>query len=257
MNKEMFAALAAKAQAGDRRALSALLRLAHTPVSYQCRKLLRNTQAAEEMTREILRAVPRQLSSLKDPAEFETWICRITASRCMLLLQQSRPEEDTLQASAPPEIPSGKLDEAQTAQVVQQVVDDLPEEPRICLLLYSCAGLKLKGIAQLTGFGEQAVLEYLNQAQKTVNQQLRQYHRMGVHFTPIPALSSFLRTAMYNSRDLKAAAAMVSQILPKKDPASAPVRKRWNISKPMLIALVSAAALLLVMLAVIAFLETK
>jgi len=252
MNPDVFPRLAAKAQTGDRRALITLLRLAHTPVFFQCRKLLRNEQAAEDMTRGILSAVPKTLGTLKNPAEFEKWICRVTASRCMLALENLSVEE--AEQTAPlPEPPASDLDEAQTAHLVQQLVDDLPKEPRICLLLYSCAGLKLKGISQLTGYSETAVLDYLNQAQKTINQQLRGYRKRGVHFTPIPALSSLLRTAMYASQDIKAAVAMVNGILPKKE--SAP-RRRLSIKKPMLIAIIAAAVLLLVLLAVILYMES-
>lgn len=252
MNSEVLARLTVKAQAGDRKALTTLLRLAHTPVSFQCRKLLCNDQAAEDLTREILAAVPRQLSFLKEPAEFEKWICRVTASRCMLALAQL-PQEEPPVSTAVPEPPAQDLDEAQTAQLVQQLVDDLPEAPRICLLLYSCAGLKLKGISQLTHLPESEVLTYLNQAQKTINQQLRSYHKMGVHFTPIPALSSLLRTAMDASRDPKAAAAMVSSILPKK---ISPSSKPSPATKSMRIALIAAGALLLVLLCAILILES-
>lgn len=254
MNPETFAQLARRSKAGDRRALTQLLRLAHTPVSFQCRKLLRSEQAAETLTRQILAAVPRQLNSLQDPADFEKWICRITASRCMQALSQmDRESPETSDSSdALPELQVTDLDEAQTALLVQQLVDELPEAPRICLLLYSCANLKLKGIAQLTGFPESAVLEYLNQAQKTVNLQLRKYHKMGVHFTPIPALSSLVRTAMYSSRDPKAAAVMVSGILPKKP---APVRRGFSGNRKLLLAAIAAGVLLLVLLIAIMLLE--
>lgn len=257
MNPEIFAQLARKSCSGDRRALTALLRLAHTPVSFQCRKLLRDDQAAEALTRQILAAVPHQLGSLSDPAEFEKWICRITASRCMQALSQMErepAEQDSSTDDTLPEIKTTDLDETQTALLVQQLVDRLPEEPRICLLLYSCAGLKLKGISQLTGFPEPSVLEYLNQAQKTINLQLRKYHKMGVRFTPIPALSSLVRTAMYSSRGTKAAAVMVSGILPKKP---APVRKGFSGNKKLLLAAIAAGALLLVLLIVIVVLENK
>lgn len=252
MKPEVFALLAAKAQTGDRKAMIALLRLAHTPVYFQCCKLLRNKQAAETMTREILSAVPKTLGTLKNPAEFESWICRVAASRCMLALEHLPSEESAVSVSLP-EPPAADLDEVQTAQLVQQLVDDLPKEPRVCLLLYSCTGLKLKGISQLTGYPEPAVLEYLNQAQKTVNQQLRNYHKLGVHFTPIPALSSLLRSAMYSSQDVKAAIAMVNEILPKKEAA---VRRKPAVKKPMLIALISAAVVLIALLAVIVYLES-
>lgn len=258
MNTEMFAELATRSQSGDKRALTQLLRLAHTPVSFQCRKLLRNEQAAETLTRQILTAVPKQLDSLSDPADFEKWICRITASRCMQALSRMHRDgvDETDRPANPPVIPAKHLDEDQTAQVVQQLVDDLPEEPRICLLLYSCAGLKLKGISQLTGFPESAVLDHLNHAQKAVNVQLRKYHRMGIQFAAIPALSQLLRTAMYNARNPKAAAAIVSDILVKKPAAPiAPPRKPSPGNKGLLIAVIAAAVLLLFMLISILFLE--
>ncbi len=253
MKPEVFAQLAAKAQTGDRKSMIALLRLTHTPVFFQCRKLLRNDQAAENMTFGILSAVPKTLGTLKDPAEFESWICRVTASRCMIALGQMAPEEPT-EASSLPEPPAADMDEAQTAQLVQQLVDNLPREPRVCLLLYSCAGLKLKGISQLTGYPESAVLEYLNQAQKTINHQLRGYHKRGIHFTPIPALSSLLRTAMYASQDVDAAVVMVNKILPKKETTN---RQRRPIKKSMLVAIIAAAILLLALLGIIFFLESS
>lgn len=256
MNTEQFAQLVRRSQAGDRRALTLLLRLAHTPVSFQCRKMLRNDQAAEALTRQILAAVPSQLTYLKDPAEFEKWICRITASRCMQALSRMAPEEPAADSpDHPPVIPSKEMDEIRTALLVQQLVDDLPEEPRICLLLYSCAGLKLKGISQLTGFPEAQVLDHLNHAQKAINTQLRKYHRMGVHFTAIPALSKLLRIAMEQSRDPKAAAAMVSGILGKKSAAPAAPPNGFTGNRKLLIAVIAAAALLLLMLIAILILE--
>ena len=251
MNPEVFVQLAEKAQAGDRKAMVALLKVAHTPVFFQCRKLLRDDRAAEEMTRGILSAIPKTIGTLKNPADFEKWICRVTASRCMLALEQ-QPSEEVPETTVLPDPPAAEMNEAQTAQLVQQLVDRLPRDPRVCLLLYSCAGLKLKGISQLTGFPESTVLEYLNQAQSSINQQLRGYRKRGIRFTPIPALSSLLRTAMYASRNTRAAAAMISTILPKKEPAP---RKRPPVKKSQMIALIAVSVLLLVLLATIFFLE--
>lgn len=54
MDSKQFAQLASQAQAGDKASLEQLLVLAYTPVSYQCRKLLQNNQAAADMTKKIL-----------------------------------------------------------------------------------------------------------------------------------------------------------------------------------------------------------
>lgn len=252
MYTEEFAELARKSQAGDRKALTALLRLAHTPVYFQCRALLRNDRVAEAMTRQILAAVPQQLSRLQNPRDFEKWIGRITASRCMQALSRVPASADA--PGEPPVLSGGHLDELETARLVRKLVAILPEAPRVCLLLYSCGWLKLKAIAQLTGTTEGAVLEYLNQAQKTINGQLRAYHRLGVHFDTIPALSTLVRTAMYDSGDPKAAAVLVREILPRQN--LAPARKA-RVSPGLLIALAAAGGLLLLLLAVILVLETR
>lgn len=253
MKPDVFARLAANAQAGDRKSLTALLWQAHTPVSFQCRMILRDEQAAQTLTRDILAAVPKQLAYVKDPADFEKWICRVTASRCMLALA-NLPREEREEDPVLPEAPASDMNEEQTAQLVAQLVALLPDGPRICLLLYSCAGLKLKGIAQITDYPESQILEYLNLAQSTINQQLRGYHKRGVHFTSIPALSSLLYTAMYASRDSKAAAMLASNVLP---PKPAPVRRKFPVQKSLLIALAAAVVLLLVLLAVIVYMETS
>lgn len=257
MYEEQFARLAERSRSGDKLALIALLRLTYTPVSFLCRKLLRNEITATELTRQILSAIPHQLGRLADPAEFEKWIRRITASRCMQTLSQmdrSMPD-DMDRPAAPPVIAARNLNETQTAQVVQQLVDDLPEAPRVCLLLYCCGGLKLKGIAQLTDYPESQVLEYLNQAQKSINTQMRKYHRMGVQFAPIPALSTLLHTHMYSQREPHEAATMVRSILVRRASNSEKKKRKKRIPHFLLIAVLASAAVLLMLLAVIFALE--
>lgn len=248
MNRELFADLALRARAGDQEAVEELLFLSHTPVAYQCRKILQNDQAARKLTGEILQTIQSQLDSLKDPENFESWMCRITAARCIQALRQKEREDEEL---IPPEnvrIPRKNLDEQQTAQLVQQIADHLPDEPRLCLLLYSCGGITPRGIARLTGFSEETVLEHLSRAQGTVNIQMRKYHRMGVRFAAVTSLPELLRTAMYQSRDTKAAAEMVDQVLVQSRAVpAAPVRKRASLVSKLVVVMLLVAIVVLLM----------
>ena len=54
MEDKELTTLIGRAQAGDQGAMEVLLQKAHTPVSYQCRKLLRDPRDAEDMTQEVL-----------------------------------------------------------------------------------------------------------------------------------------------------------------------------------------------------------
>lgn len=53
MNSQRFVKLISQAQAGDKASLEQLLLQAFTPVSYQCRKLLQNEQAAKTITKKF------------------------------------------------------------------------------------------------------------------------------------------------------------------------------------------------------------
>lgn len=257
MDSELLAELAAQAQAGDKRALEQLLRASHTPVSWLCRKLLQDDQAAEKLTRTILRSIPAQLDTLEDPAEFEKWLCRTACTRCVQTLQLQNPDDPASPAQTEkPRIPSKTLNEAQTTQMVLQLVDDLPETSRLCLLLYSCGMMGFRSIGRLLNCSKDDVLDQLNSAQKLLNVQLRKYHKMGIRFAPIASLPALLRAAMYGDPDPKAAAAMANGILGKKAPAPKPGR-RGKTPTGLIIAVIAAAVLLVLMLAAILFLEVS
>lgn len=259
MDSELFADLAARSQDGDPDAPEQLLLLAHTPVSFLCRKLLQNDPAAKQLTKEILRAIPGHVDCLGSPEDLEKWLYRTTTSRCMRKLEQLRLEDpDGIHAEAQQEslkIPAKNLDEDQTAQMVLQLVDDLPEYPRLCLLLYCCGGAGIRRISRLTGLTEEAVQGHLDHAQKLLNNQLHKYHRMGIRFAAVSSLPDLLRTAMDNSRDTRDASAMIGGILPKKAAPAAPVRKRRKKANKLLAAVVASALLLLILLVAIVFLE--
>ena len=74
MEKEKVTELVAKAQAGDLEAMEKLLEQAHTSVSYQCRKMLKRPEDAEDLTQEILLTVYTKLDSLQEPAAFRGWL---------------------------------------------------------------------------------------------------------------------------------------------------------------------------------------
>ena len=63
--------------------------------------------------------------------------------------------------------------------VVDQIVDTLPDGPRICITLYCCCGIPANGIARLTGFTESAVKTHLGRAQALINGRLQKMYQQG------------------------------------------------------------------------------
>ena len=244
MNREMFAPLTERYLAGDRRALEPLLLLSYRPVSCLCRKLLLNSAEAERITREVLVRICTLPESLPEPEQFEAWLRRFAAVRCVQTAALLPPEE--LESEDPPEnvqIPRQTLDELQTALVVQQMADQLPEQPRQCLLLYCCGDIAIPTIARLLEISQEEVLDNLHRAQNNIHKQLRKFHKMGIRFAKVTSLPELLCMALYHSDDTDAARTMVNGILRKKMPS--PAGRKNPIRRLLIIAAATALVLLL------------
>lgn len=76
-------ALVDAAQAGDRRALEALLRRHHDRIHAVCRRLAGNDADAADATQEALLAVVRGLDRFDGRARFGTWVYRVATNACL------------------------------------------------------------------------------------------------------------------------------------------------------------------------------
>lgn len=144
--------------------------------------------------------------------------------------------------------PSNELSKAQTAQVAQILADSLPEEYRICLILFTCCRVGTKAIAQMTGFAEEAVTEYITEAEAGIREQMQAYQDQGVVFTGTLTIAVLLRNAMLGKANRSAAAAMVKKVLPPIPAAPVQPTKRPNNTIKILLCVAIALVLLLVLM---------
>lgn len=228
MEKEELTLLIIKAQAGDQEAMEELLCRAHTPVSYQCRKMLRDPRDAEDMTQEILLVVYGRLDKLKEPAAFWGWINTITVTRCInalkrgkVDLQFSEDEDghsvlDDLEELDEQQVPDKALDNAETTRMIEEIVNGLPEAQRICVLMYYYDEMSVREIAEAVGIPENTVKSRLNYARKAIKEQVLDYEKKGVKLyglSPLPFLLYFLGRSAQEGADSAAAAAAARQVL--------------------------------------------
>lgn len=236
MEREKLIALVTQSQTGDMEAMEELLQYAHTPVSYQCRKMLKNEQDAEDMTQEILVSVYEKLGTLKEPAAFSKWLHQITASRCINALnrghrelQFAEDEEgnsilDSMEELDQQKVPDKALDNAETARMINQIVDDLPEAQRVCTMLFYFDEMTVRDIAALLTVSENTVKSRLNYARKAIKDKVQDYEKEGIKLyglSPLPFLWFFLHRAMEDSKNPKAAKIKVDKILAQKNAVGA------------------------------------
>ena len=231
MDKQTLSNLIDESQKGNRKAMEKLLIFAHTPVSFQCHRLLNDLKAAENMTEKILKALAVQIDKIESADHFHKWIGNVTATRCMRMREKMDIGEFTSDSQYL-DFPSNELSKAETAQVALILADSLPEDLRICLILSACCRVSTKGIAQMTGFAEEVVEENLSEAERGILEQMQVYQSQGVVFAGSLAVFALLRTAMYGKQNREAAAAMVRKVLPPVAPASATVSPVPKAVKP-------------------------
>ena len=228
MEKAELIALVAKAQSGDQAAMEEVLRAAHTPVSYQCRKLLHDPRDAEDMTQEVLLAVYTKLDTLKTPEAFWGWLNQTTANRCVSVMKRSRVEFqfaedeeghsvlDNLEELDEQQVPDKALDNAETTRMIEEIVDGLPDAQRVCTLMYYYDEMSVREIASALEVSENTVKSRLNYVRKAVKERVLDYEKKGVKLyglSPLPFMLFFLLRATSESADSAKAAATVKKVM--------------------------------------------
>lgn len=228
MEKNQLIALVRNSQAGDPDAMEQLLAYTHTWVSYQCRKMLKNAQDAEDLTQEVLVTIYTKLDTLQEPAAFRKWANQITASRCVNALNRTHVEYqfaededghsilDTLEELDEQMIPDKAIDNAETARMIEEIVTGLPDAQRAATLMFYYSEMSVKEIAQAMKVSENTVKSRLNYARKAIKEQVLDYEKQGIKLyglSPLPFLLYFLRTAAQSSADKKAAGVLAVKIM--------------------------------------------
>ena len=154
------AELVARANAGDRGALEALLRRHHDRVLVLCRRLCRDRGDAEDAAQNALIAIVRGLARFDGSAAFTTWSYRVATNATLDELRRRgrRPlvaidDESVLDRPATHddhhEAPDAAAVLGEQRRTLQHALDQLPDEFRIPVVLRDLAELDYAEIAEL------------------------------------------------------------------------------------------------------------
>ncbi len=248
MNQELFTDLVLRSQSGDDAALEQLLLQAYAPVSRLTHKILRSHRTAEQITRNILETVTSNLTSLQEPSQFEPWLCRMTAARCLQaapLLHRNFAQSDEPAYWEDDFSDGAVLSAEESADAILSMVDCLPESQRLCILLLSCGELTIPAIAQLTGFSEASIKQNIRHGQNTIQQHLWELDARGIQFAGVSSLTDILHDSIFRSQeeDDQEAMVVVYDILGKKLPVPPSVRVVRLLTVVVVLLLIAVLAL--------------
>lgn len=204
---DQIAADVVLAQKGDAEAMNRILADVQDTIYYNCKTMLQNEQAAQDATQDILITIYQKIGAVSDPKAYVAWVQRITANHCKnrlckvnkeFLMPASEDDEDPFAAFEDTDeqrIPDKAFDNEETRRMIVDLVNGLPDEQRMCVMLYYYDEMKTREIAETLKVSEGTIKSRLNYARKSIKEGVKAYEKQGIKLysmSPIPFLGYFL-----------------------------------------------------------------
>ena len=139
-----------KAQRGDERAFSLIVRAYETPVYNYVLRLVGDRAMAEDLTQEVFLRVYQGLPKFSLRCRFTTWLFQVTKNRVLdeLRAVERRPRAVVALEDIPPlEVLDAPVERVETMDAVWRAVNDLTVDLKMALLLRDVVGLSYTEIA--------------------------------------------------------------------------------------------------------------
>ncbi len=163
--------------------------------------IVKNEQDASDLAQEAYLSAFSGMEKLSDINKFDKWIIQIAANKCKDFLRKKKPalfsQFDTEETDFESEIvdtsntysPDKVIDEKEVKGIVKDILYSLPEDQRLCVVLYYGQDLKISEIAEALGVSENTVKSRLSYAKKKIKQQVEDYEKKGTKLYSISALA--------------------------------------------------------------------
>lgn len=146
----------------------------------RCRRMLRDSNRAEDATQEIFVSVIRHIESAPDDRTALYWLYRITTNYC---LNQMR--NRTRQAESMEELPDWEgehpLRAVEDRDLAQRLIHRMPESLQATAILYYVDGLDQAKVAETLGVSRRTVINYLQDFNRRAQKFLLR-HVEGSHY---------------------------------------------------------------------------
>jgi RNA polymerase sigma-70 factor (ECF subfamily) len=139
-----------KAQRGDERAFSLIVRAYETPVYNYVLRLVGDRSLAEDLTQEVFLRVFQGLPKFSLRSKFTTWMFQVTKNRVLdeLRAHERRPRAVVALEDIPPlEVVDAPFERVEAIDAVWRAVENLNVDLKMALLLRDVVGLAYGEIA--------------------------------------------------------------------------------------------------------------
>lgn len=200
MDKNRIAEIVEKAKNGDNDAFVQLFELTQHKAYYTAIKITKKPEDAQDILQDSYVKAFTTLKLLKDNSKFQSWFNCIVANNCKNYVVKKKPNlfseyendnenyafEDTLENQDKSLLPHEVTDNEETKRIVMQCVEKLPEDQKICILMFYYDEMSIKEIAQALEISEGTIKSRLSLAKKKLKKEFEKLEENGTKLHAIP-----------------------------------------------------------------------
>ena len=191
---------------GDTKALEELYQTTYSATYGLAYQMLRSDEA-EDLVQEAYISAFSHLHRLNSPEKFDVWVRQIVSNRCKDYFKKQKPTlftemeqdgdflfqvEDRREAFRP----EAMADYGETKRIVQDLLGELPEEQRMCLLMFYGSEMTISEISAALSVPESTVKSRLNYGRKKLQERVTEFEEKNdvrLHGIAPMAIFGFLR----------------------------------------------------------------
>ncbi len=201
-----YTELVEKAKKKDEKAIEELFQLTSKKGYFVALKYLKNQEDAQDILQDAYVSSLTKLDQLKDPSKYDKWLFQIIANKAKNYLVKNKPllfeqlendDEDSIQFEetiTDDRIefqPKENTDYQELKTALKNLIDELPDDQRMCLLMYYFEELSINEIADSLELNTNTIKSRLNYARNKIKVKVEELQKQGTHLfgvAPIPFL---------------------------------------------------------------------
>jgi len=181
--------LVSRAKKGHVEAFQELYGLYSRKILNYTYRLTGSREEAEDLTQDTFVLAYKNLTSLKEHGKFQSWLFRIAQNNVYQKYRGTRPQFDSLDEIEAPESsaaqklitphrsPEERLLSDELEQVIQKVINQLPDKHKRVFVLSAIQKLSYKEISEIVDRSLASVKSDIHRARVGVREKIRQYLR--------------------------------------------------------------------------------
>ena len=176
---------------------------------YVALKFMQNEDEAYDVVQDAYMRAFKSISQLDEWNKFESWLNQIVANTAKNALKKKKPDlftdiagdeendvADRFEANYTQQ-PEVVMDQNETSRLVQEIISELSDEQRACVMMYYIQELSVKEISETLEVSDNTVKSRLNYARKNIEAKVKELEKKGTKLyalAPIPFFLLLLHT---------------------------------------------------------------